>query len=89
MRTSIAFLAFAVASLTLAGCAGMDAQACASADWYDLGFRDALFGMQRQDDVYAMQCGRTGGQVDRARYAQGWREGVWEFDQRKAHGGEM
>jgi hypothetical protein len=80
-------LLLAFASLTTAGCAGMDAGECRSASWYDLGFRDGIFGIQRQDDVYAMQCGRHGAEPDRARYAQGWREGVWEFDQRKAHGG--
>ncbi len=80
-------LLLAFASLTLAGCAGMDAGECRSANWYDLGFRDAIFGMQRQDDVHSMQCGRHGAELDRARYVQGWREGVWEFDHRKGHSG--
>ena len=77
-------LLFAVASLT--ACATIDARDCQNA--YDLGVRDALiYGAQRQDDVYAPICQRNGVQLDVARYAQGWREGVYEFDARKAHGG--
>lgn len=64
----------------LAGCAGMDTAGCRGADWYDLGFRDAIFGMQRQDDIYARQC--AGIQVDSARYGQGWIEGRYEADRR-------
>jgi hypothetical protein len=66
--------------LLLAGCAAMDAAACRSADWYDLGFRDAIFGMQPQDGVYSAQCEK----VDVARYLQGWREGKYEADARRA-----
>jgi hypothetical protein len=80
-------LFFAVASLVAAGCAGLDASQCRSANGYDLGFRDALFGMQRQDDVYAGQCSRQGAQIDLARYAEGWQEGKYQFDQRTIHGG--
>jgi hypothetical protein len=73
--------------LTLAGCAGMDATQCGSADWYQVGFRDGLSGMQRMDEAYASQCGKHDANPDRVRYAQGWREGMWEMDQRTAHGG--
>lgn len=66
--------------LALAGCAAPDASTCRGADWYDLGFRDAIFGLQRQDDVYSHQCGK----VDVARYVQGWREGKYEADSRRA-----
>ena len=45
-----------------------------SPDWYRLGYRDAIFGLQPQDGAYAS--------VDLARYGQGWREGKWEFDSR-------
>ena len=65
--------------LLLGGCAGMDQNACANADWYDLGFRDAIFGLQRQDNTYSSQCGK----LDVARYAQGWQEGKYEADQRR------
>jgi len=85
MKASL--LVFA-ACLTLAGCATMDANECRSANWYDLGFRDAMYGLQRQDEVYAFQCGKLGAQApDRAQYAKGWQEGLWEFEQRKIHGG--
>ena len=63
--------------LFLAACAGPSADACRSANWYDVGFRDAMYGIQAQDLMYAEQCA-----VDGARYAQGWREGRYEFDRR-------
>lgn len=66
--------------LVLTGCAAPDAATCRGADWYDLGFRDAIFGMQRQDDVYSAQCEK----IDVARYVQGWREGKYEADSRRA-----
>jgi uncharacterized protein DUF2799 len=71
--------------LFLCGCASLDQASCRRADWYDLGFRDAIFGIQRQDDVYALQCEPYGVKVDVARYAQGWQEGKYEADQRTAH----
>ena len=66
------------AVLLLGGCAGFTEAACRSANWYDLGFRDAIFGIQPQDTVYAQRCQN----VDSARYLQGWREGKWEADAR-------
>ena len=42
--------------LLLAGCASLDAQGCRDADWYRLGFRDAMYGLQRQDFTYESQC---------------------------------
>jgi hypothetical protein len=80
------FVAFA--SLTLAGCAGMDAAECRAADWHGIGFRDGLTGMQKMDFVYDHQCGRHGARLDQVAYVKGWQEGLWEFDRRKAHGGE-
>jgi hypothetical protein len=68
--------ALAFASLTLAGCAAMDSNQCRSADWYQVGYRDGLFGIQRM------------AAPDRVVYARGWQEGVWEADARRAHGGE-
>lgn len=76
-------LALAVAFLT--GCANLDAADCRSA--YDTGFRDAIFGLQRQDELYRPTCSRLGAELDVARYAQGWQEGLYEFEQRKIHGG--
>ena len=80
-------LLVAVCGLTLSGCAGMDAAACRGANWYDLGYRDGLFGIQRQDDIYEPQCARHGVQLERARYAEGWKHGDWEFQSRKRQGG--
>jgi hypothetical protein len=68
--------------LLLAGCAGLDQQSCRDADWYRVGFRDAMYGLQRQDFTYDSQCAAQGATVDDARYAQGWREGKYEFDRR-------
>ena len=67
-----------LATLVLCGCAGLDDAGCRNADWYDLGFRDAIFGIQPQDPLYARQCEK----IDSARYLQGWREGKWEADAR-------
>lgn len=68
--------------LTLAGCAGMEAAECRSADWYATAFRDAIFGLQPQNDLYEMQCSRHGVQPDRARYREGWTHGYYEQQQR-------
>ena len=75
---------FLCLACALSACAGLDADACRQANWYDLGFRDAMYSMQRQEDQYAFQCEPHGVKVDATRYAQGWREGVWEADRRKS-----
>lgn len=80
-------LALAVVSLTSIGCTTMDAAECRNANWYDVGFRDGIYGMQRMDFVYADQCGKQGVQPDVAAYTKGWQEGVWELDSRRKHGG--
>lgn len=74
-----------LAVVFLTACASLDASECRNP--YEVGFRDAIFGMQRQDDVYQTLCSRIGAQLDSARYAQGWQEGKYEFDRRKVHGG--
>ena len=81
----IALIAFTC--LTLAGCVTMDASECRGANWYDLGYRDGLFGLQRMDIVYEEQCGKHGVKPDAAAYGKGWQEGLWEYDKRKIHGG--
>jgi len=72
-----------LAAAFLAGCASVDANQCANA--YELGFRDAIFGLQRQDNVYGPLCERQNARLDLARYAQGWQEGLYEFEQRTVH----
>jgi len=79
-------LLLAFTCLTLGACATMDAAECRSANWYDLGFRDGLHGIQRMDFVYAEQCGKHGAQPDAAAYGRGWQEGVWELDSRRNSG---
>jgi len=81
-------LAIAVVSLTSAGCTTMDAGQCRGANWYEVGFRDGLAGMQRMDTAYDDQCGRHGARLDVVAYAKGWQEGLWESEARRAHGGE-
>ena len=71
-----------LAALFLAGCAGLDDVGCRHANWYDLGFRDAIFGIAPQHDLYELQCQAHGVKVDMARYRQGWREGRYEADTR-------
>lgn len=77
-RTNLLALAGALA----AGCATMSDSACRGADWYELGYRDAMYGLQRQDNAYAYQCEQHGAKIDLARYGQGWQEGKYEYDQR-------
>lgn len=51
------------------GCAATGGAECRSADWYELGFRDALLALRPQDPVYAEACAKYGVTVDSARYA--------------------
>lgn len=60
----------------------MDAVQCRAADWYELGYRDALLGLRPQDPVYASQCSRAGIAVDGGAYAQGWLHGTYEYQHR-------
>ena len=72
------------AVLFLGGCAAtVDPAQCSSA--YDLGYRDAIFGMQRQDDVYAPLCARQGSSIDVTAYGEGWKDGHLEFEKRTPH----
>ena len=66
----------------LVGCTTVTDTDCRNADWYGLGFRDAILAMQPQDLTYAEACAKHGVKVDTARYAQGWTEGRYEADNR-------
>jgi hypothetical protein len=70
-----------------AGCAGADIADCRGANWYDIGFRDGLFGLQRMDVAYNDRCSGQGAQADPVAYAKGWQEGLWELESRRKHGG--
>jgi hypothetical protein len=72
------------AAFLLAGCAGMDDVGCRHANWYDLGYRDAIFGILPQGELYAENCERHGVKADLARYRQGFREGMYEADFRRS-----
>lgn len=75
--------AIALAAALLAGCAAMGEHQCRSANWYDLGERDALvYGMRPQLDQYAAQCGRHGIQPAEKEYLTGWFYGERERDRR-------
>lgn len=81
-------LVVAFSGLTLAGCAPLSAEQCRAAGWYDVGYRDGLFGMQAQTETYESQCKAQNAPFDRPRYAEGWRHGAWELEARRSHGGE-
>lgn len=69
--------------LTLTGCASMDAAECRSANWFDIGFRDGLAGLQWTSDVvYENQCSKYGVTLDVAEYRNGWQDGKWEYEKR-------
>ena len=63
-------LALALLSASLTGCAALNAADCGT-DWYATGQRDGRLGASPQADAYAARCGN----VDRARYAEGWDAG--------------
>ena len=71
-----------LALLALGGCAGMTGVECSSANWYDVGYRDARYKMQSRAAQYADQCGRHGVNIDAAPYEQGLREGRYDFPDR-------
>jgi hypothetical protein len=81
MRSLALFLG--VASLT--ACASITPAECRSA--YDVGFRDALFGLRSQDSIYAPLCDQQGAALDAPGYAKGWQEGYYAYERRKIHGG--
>ena len=72
----------AALALALCGCAGLSEVDCRHADWYDLGFRDAIFELRPQEVAYAESCSKHGVSVDAARYLRGWTEGRYEAEHR-------
>lgn len=82
MSPTAAGRALTTSLLVLAGCASMSDTECRSANWYDLGYRDARFKLQSQDTLYVQQCARHGVDIDIARYGQGFRQGRWDFPDR-------
>lgn len=72
-----------LACVLVSGCASISEQECRSANWYQLGERDALiYGMRPQVDQLAYQCGKFGVQPDEKEYLAGWQVGNWEHARR-------
>jgi len=70
---------FLAASLLAAGCAPMSESACRSANWYELGEREALvYGLRPQIDQYAYQCAKYGVEASEKDYIAGWLVGNGE-----------
>jgi len=61
----------------------MDPQQCGAA--YDIGFRDAIMGLNPQDGIYTPACTRSGARLDLASYREGWLEGHFQYENRTPH----
>jgi hypothetical protein len=70
------------AALLLSGCAGMTQTECRSSNWYELGERDGIAGLQPRIDQYAHQCSAWQVPVADSTYMTGWQHGKWEYDSR-------
>lgn len=75
--------AFVTAACVLfGGCAVMGESECRSADWYQLGYRDAdPYGLRPKIDLYAHQC-RAWVQASESEYMRGWVDGYREWNTR-------
>ena len=74
--------AVALSSLLVCGCASMSESECRSADWYQLGYRDAdPYGLRPQIDLYAYQC-RAWVKASESEYLRGWVDGYREWNTR-------
>ena len=70
------------ACLALAGCSTMSETACRSADWYQIGYRDAdPYGLRPQIHLYQHQC-RAWVQASETDYLRGWVDGYREWNTR-------
>jgi hypothetical protein len=69
-----------VLAALLTGCASMNENECRSADWYQLGYRDAdPYGQRPQIERYAYEC-KAWAQVAESDYMRGWVDGYREFN---------
>ncbi len=76
-----------LASVLLAGCSAMSENECRTADWYQVGYRDAdPYGLRPQIDRYAYEC-RAWVQASADDYMRGWVDGYREWNTR-VHGSE-
>ena len=81
LTTSRALLALAL----LTGCAGMSDADCGSANWYELGEREALiYGLRPQIEQHAYACSKFGVEASEKDYIAGWNVGQGERIRRAA-----
>ena len=82
-RRTAAWTSAALAFTLFAGCMQMSESECRSADWYQIGYRDAdNFGLRPQVDQYAYLCQAYGVQAAEPTYMAGWVDGHREFERR-------
>ena len=74
-----------LAVISLSACASVDIEANQCAAAYDLGYRDAIMGLQPQDLLYEPKCAQKGARLDLAVYRQGWLDGHFDFETRVPH----
>ena len=79
------FFVIPVAVAWLTGCATITPSECRNA--YETGFRDAMYGLQRQDGIWTPLCEKQGASLDAVDYGRGWQEGYYEHQSRTIHGG--
>jgi len=82
-RRMAAWSSALAACLLLGACAPMNETQCRSADWYQVGYRDAdIYGLRPQIDQYAYQCRAFGLPAQEATYMAGWVDGFREWNTR-------
>lgn len=69
-------------ALLLGGCAVMSENECRTADWYQVGYRDAdPYGLRPAIHVYEHQC-KAWVQASETDYLRGWVDGYREFSKK-------
>jgi hypothetical protein len=72
-------LAHLMVCALLCGCAAMSESECGSANWFQIGKRDARMGVRPQLANYARQCAAF--KAFEKEYLEGWQLGYWEFSE--------
>lgn len=63
----------------LPACATISESTCRTKNWQDLGYRDAMKGLESRSQALAGACGDYGLTFDASEYRIGWEEGLDEF----------
>jgi hypothetical protein len=72
-------------ALLAGGCMSMSDSECRSANWYDIGEREALiYGLRPQIEIYTHLCNQHGVQASEKDYMAGWNVGQGERIRRAA-----